>query len=290
VVTPRNLPAAGARIALGVAGSQINVKNGDIDDSSTYSARAEADASGLFQFPAQGKAFQLVITHPSGFAHIKSGPDWDRTRIIHLEPWCRVEGTFRVGKAPGANVPLWLDVHRVHSYGPDVPSVFTTHEATAGPDGRFVFERVIPGQGRIGRRILITVDDGAVDVTSSCMIAANFPSGKTVHLDLGGTGRAVVGRLRPPDGSDGKVRWNFAQIWVMAAEAEAHPDRPNFSVTVARDGSFRIDDVPADEYSLNVRFDRNGAGHLFNHRFKVPPPAGNADGPVDLGTLKLEKP
>ena len=38
VVTPRNLPAAGARIALGVAGSQINVKNGDIDDSSTYSA------------------------------------------------------------------------------------------------------------------------------------------------------------------------------------------------------------------------------------------------------------
>ena len=120
VVTPRNLPAAGARIALGVAGSQINVKNGDIDDSSTYRARAEADASGRFHFPAQDKDFQLVITHPSGFAHIKSTPDWDLTRIIHLEPWSRAEGTFRVGKTPVANVPISLDIADVHSYGPDV--------------------------------------------------------------------------------------------------------------------------------------------------------------------------
>ena len=231
-----------------------------------------------------------MITHPSGFAYIKSTPDWDRTRIIHLEPWCRVEGTFRVGKAPAANVPIWLDVNRVHSYGPDVPSVFTTHEATAGPDGRFVFERVIPGHGRIGRRLLRTVDDGGVDVASACMIAADFPSGKTVHLDLGGTGRPVVGKLQPPDGVAGKVRWNFADISVRSAEAETKPDSPYLWAAVARDGSFRLDDVPAGDYLLTVRFDRNGAGHLFDHRFKVPPAAGDVDGAVDLGTLKLEKP
>ena len=32
IVTPRNLAAAGAKVALGIAGSQIHVKNGDIDD------------------------------------------------------------------------------------------------------------------------------------------------------------------------------------------------------------------------------------------------------------------
>ena len=32
IVTPRNVAAAGAKVALGVAGSQIHVKNGDIDD------------------------------------------------------------------------------------------------------------------------------------------------------------------------------------------------------------------------------------------------------------------
>ena len=57
-----------------------------------------------------------------------------------------------------------------------------------------------------------------------------------------------------------------------------------------RDGAFSFTAVPVGDYLLTVRFNRNGAGHLFDHRFKVPPPTGDADGAVDLGTLKLEKP
>jgi hypothetical protein len=136
---------------------------------------------------------------------------------------------------------------------------------------------------------LRTVDDGGVDVASACMIAADFPSGETVHLDLGGTGRAVVGTLRPPGGFAGKVRWNFAHISVRSAEAETRPDSPYLWGAVARDGSFRLDDVPAGDYLLTVRFDRDGAGHLFDRRFKVPPASGDGDGPVDLGALTLEK-
>ena len=67
---------------------------------------------------------------------------------------------------------------------------------------------------------MLTVDDGATEVTSSCMIPAEFPAGKTVHIDLGGTGRAVVGKLRPPDGFKEKVRWNFALVTGRSASAE----------------------------------------------------------------------
>ncbi len=111
-----------------------------------------------------------------------------------------------------------LDVTRLTSYGNDVPNIFTQHESTTGPDGRFVFERVIPGTGRIGRRIMLMADEGATEVTSSCRIAANFPAGKTVHIDLGGTGRAVVGKLQPPEGFPGEVRWNFALIQAQSDE------------------------------------------------------------------------
>jgi len=290
VVTPRNIPAAGAKVALGVAGSQINIQNGDIDDGSTYSARETTDDTGRFHFPAQDKHFQLVITHPSGFAHIKSTPDWELARIIHLEPWCRVEGTFRVGKKLGANVPITINVAGRDSYGNDVPSIFTHHDVTAGPDGRFVFERVIPGSGWIGRRIMLTGDDGATDVTSSCMIAANFPAGKTVHIDLGGAGRAVVGKLQPPEGFKERVRWNFALVNVESDAAETRAGRPSLTATVDRDGTFRIDDVPAGEYSLSVQFQRDGAGHTRNHRFEVPSTEGDSTAkPVDLGILRLEK-
>ena len=201
-----------------------------------------------------------MIVHPSGFAHIKSTPDWDLTRIIHLQPWSRVEGTFRVGKSPAANVPIRLEVADVFSYGPDVPSIFNHHPATTGPDGRFVLDRVIPGRGFIGRNILLTVDDGAAEVASACTIPADFPAGKTVHIDLGGTGRPVVGKLQPPEGFTGKVRWNFAGIQVEPVRAEPRRAAPASHVTVDRDGSFRIDDVPAGDYSLTVRFDRDDAG------------------------------
>ncbi len=63
------------------------------------------------------------------------------------------------------------------------------------------------------------------------------------------------------------------------------------TATVDRDGKFRIDDVPAGNYSLSVRFQRDDAGHLFNQRFAVPPTKeGVSDQPVDLGTLTLQKP
>jgi hypothetical protein len=138
---------------------------------------------------------------------------------------------------------------------------------------------------------MLTVNDGAADVTSSCMIAANFPAGKTVHIDLGGTGRPVVGKLRPPAGFSGKVRWNFALVTAMSDQAETRATGPSLTATIDRDGKFRMDDVPAGDYSLSVRFERDDAGHLWNHRVHVPPTEGDSSAqPVDLGTLTLEKP
>ena len=291
VVTPSFQPASGAKVALGVAGSQINVKNGDIDDSMTFSARGVTDAAGRFQFPAQDKDFQIVITHSSGYAQIQSPAEWETMKIIQLEPWARVEGTFRVGRKPAANVPIEVNVWGRDSYGEGVPRIFVQHDVTTGPDGRFAFERVIPGKGSLGRRIWLMVDDGATEVTSSCMIKAEFPAGKVSRIDLGGTGRAVVGKLQPAEGIDGKVRWNFALVTVLPVDPDARAAGPYLTASVDRDGNFRIDDVPEGDYSLSVHFQRDDAGQLRNHPFEVPTRVGDAAGkPVDVGTSKLGAP
>jgi RNA polymerase sigma factor (sigma-70 family) len=289
VVTPRNQPAAGAKVVLGIAGSQIDIRNGDIYDPSTYAAREVTDGAGRFHFPPQDAKFQLVITHPDGFALVKSAAQWELTRVIRLEPWTRVEGTFRVGRSPGANVPLEIQIHRLDSYGNDVPRIFSQHESKTGPDGKFVFERVIPGTGRIGRQITLIMDQGATEVTSSCKVPAEFPAGKTVHIDLGGTGRPVLGKLLAPEGFRGQVRWNFAHVDARSSGPGATESAHFLSATVARDGSFHLDDVPAGDYSLTVMFMQDEVGGLFNHEFKVPPAAGSAVKPVDLGTLRLQK-
>lgn len=215
ILTAAGEPAAHAKMALGVTGSQISIQNGDINERSTYATRLDADARGRFSIPARDEPFQLVIMHSSGFAHLKStdGPTPGR---ITLTPWARVEGTFRVGADPAPNVVLSISAEGIHSYGDDVPNISTRYEATTGEDGRFVFERVVPGKGRIGRRILLMVDEGATEVTSSQRVSAEFIAGKTTTLDLGGTGRPVVGRLMPPVGHAERVFWNFALVEVRA--------------------------------------------------------------------------
>ncbi|MGC8644157.1 MAG: hypothetical protein ACP5XB_30220, partial [Isosphaeraceae bacterium] len=291
VVTPGLLPAVGARVALGGSRSWIRFTNGEIDDRSNNSPRETTDRAGRFHFPAQDKDFQLVITHPSGFAQIKSKPEWDLTRIIRLEPWSRVEGTLRVGPKPARNATIHLQYRGAADLrARDAEELLIEYRTKTGPDGRFVFERVVPAKWWISRDIAIMCDQGDSEVSSSCNVPFDILPETTVHLALGGNGRSVVGKLRPPPGPEVKVRWSFAEVIVTPHRGQQTATDLNFNAAVGRDGTFRIDDVPEGDYLLTVFFLRIQAGFLHNHRFHVPPRAGPEARPVDLGTLTLEKP
>ena len=154
-----------------------------------------------------------MITHKTGFAYLKSAEAPVPERI-RLTPWARVEGTFRAGSKPLADVSLDLSTNAIQSHGEGEPSIFTRHDTTTGPDGRFVFERVFPGDGRLGRNIVFMVDDGATEVTSSKKVRVQLTAGETSHVDVGGDGRPVVGKLEPAAGVKDKVLWNFAIVQV----------------------------------------------------------------------------
>ena len=289
VLTPDGRPAAKAQVALGVAGSRINVKNGEFEPMLTDAARAETDAAGRLHFPPQDKPFYLVITHPSGYAQFKPGPVSNR-RIINLDPGAASKG--RIGSAGSrcANMAITINREDATMYGKDVPHIFTVYDTTTGPDGRFVFERVVAGSGWIGRRVIMTADDGAAEAASSCWVRTKFPLGKTVHVDLGGSGRLVVGKLQAPaPGIERKVLWSFATIRANPLGKQTGGSF-YFTATVGHDGAFRLDDVPPGQYSLNVRFFQFSAGHLFNRRFYVRPTVAKTSAePDDLGVLTLEK-
>ena len=326
VLTPDGQPAARSKVALGVAGSQIVIQNGALDDTSTRASRRDADEEGRFAFPAQNSAFQLVITHSSGFAHLKSN-ERKIPSTIRLTPWARVEGIYRIGSTPVANAGMRLVTYTIRSIGKDVPSIFTRHNVTTGTDGRFVFERVFPGKGWIGRRI----HPGVTEAMSSMQIGRRFPAGETTTLDLGGDGRAVVGKLVPANETGEPALWNFARvradvdvlpppsptpppnvrnnaklrkawweawkalpegkIWQSQYDAyrKLRDESPYFTATVDGDGAFRIDDVPPGNYKLGVRFDKHSAGKLSGHRFTVPASDRLTTAPpLDLGRLQLK--
>jgi hypothetical protein len=292
VVTPRNAPAAGANVVLAGAGSHIWMFDGTIDGGLAYCTRAIADETGVFHFPPQDSSFKLIITHPSGFAQLNSAREWELTRIIHLEPWARVEGTFRVGPAPVPNVTISINFDRPpHVLGDDGPDIIAQYSATTGTDGRFVFDRVLPGHGRIGRMLMPTVDGSAMAMDSSCRVTTSFVGGQTLLIGLNGTGRQVVGKLLPPDGFAGSVRWKLAQVRVQPVAAEMRGSAPQWTAAVDREGKFRVDDMPAGDYSLSARFQQDPPCRLGDHRFKVFLANGDrTEEPVDLGELRLIKP
>lgn len=211
VLTPDKTPATNAKVALGIKGSQITVQNGKIDDDSTYATQVRTDDRGRFRFSARTEPYQLVITHPSGFAHYKSktGPLPDP---LALTPWARVEGVYHIGEKVVSNLPLTILSQVTLSYGDDEPNIFTHHDVTTGAQGRFVFERVWPGKGRINRRISLMVDEGATEATSAIRVPLTLVAGETISQDIGGTGRSVTGKLAAPEKFKGKPLWQFALI------------------------------------------------------------------------------
>jgi hypothetical protein len=285
ILTPLGQPAGKAKVAVGIAGSYVSVRNGEIVF--TNADLQEADTGGHFHFPPQIPGYFLVITHPSGYAKYQPGPHSNR-RTIHLDPWTRVEGTLRVGGKPKANVPIWINRFDTRK---DFPNVLTIWETTSGPDGRFVFERVWAGKGLIGPRLMLSPEKGAAEATSVRSISGTYPLGKTVRIDLNGNGRRVVGKLRPPPGDHKAVPWNFAMIQVAPVGATGSVPNVHFHATVGPDGSFHIDDVPAGEFLLAGGIMLNTfRGGNFEHHFSVPAIAnGQPVVPLDLGVLTLGK-
>ena len=76
------------------------------------------------------------------------------------------------------------------------------------------------------------------------------------------------------------------------ARSKLLTDSPSLTASIARDGSFRIDDAPPGDYLLKVTFRerKHAAGSLNDVHFTVPSVKnGYSAEPVDLGTLTLEK-
>ncbi len=280
VLGPDSVPAAGAKLALGVHGAQIMVTNGHIDEHQTYSLRETADPQGRFRFTPQVKDFWLVVTHPAGFNVLKCQAA-HLPMEIRLLGWAHVEGTFRIARKLQAKVPLWINQWSHNVMARDAPSILFNYGQTTDANGRFVFEHVAPGKGLIGRNLQLMVNTGSSQMTSSAMVPITLKEATTTRIDLGVSGRPVIGQLQTLADSKEEVHWNFALVELDGKDL-------HFTATADSRGNFCIDDVPAGRYSLTVRFTITNEVRLDHHRITVPQIDEKlSQRPVDLGVITV---
>ena len=289
VLTPEGRPAVKARVALVSGISRVTLTNGAIDPQQTGADWCETDAAGHFHFPPQNSRFAFVVTHESGYAVYHAASQSNR-RMTNLDPWTRVEGTYRVGGKPLANVPIALSDAQQALARFGLGNLDTSDRVTTDKDGHFEFRHVMAGRGFVHRAIGWAAQGDPADIPSADSTEVAFPLGQTVRLDLNEPGRDVIGRLKAPAGFKQPIPWQQA---IVEAELDRRDDREaslRVSGRVAPDGTFRFDHLFPGAYLLDVHFPRPSVGHLWEHAIGVPK---NRDPrtpkPHDLGVLTLEK-
>jgi thiol-disulfide isomerase/thioredoxin len=326
--TPDGKPAAGAVV---VASPRDNawryLQNGRFPEAALRSQNAcETGPDGRYAGLRETGPQSMTVVHDAGFAY-RSPAEIAISHDVTLEPWGRVQGVVRLGKNAGSGLVVGASVVRP-AVGPwskssnradlMVRRYFT--QTKADTEGRFVLDRVVPGQAKVYR--LLPREGGGFLLTHS--VDADVPPGGTAEVALGGTGRPVVGRFTGPDGTVPIVRFRDTTGLLLirdplprkpgnaSASARREQERQvrfrtiaerqalerlnkDFGLEIAPDGTFHADDVPPGRYQFSLaHFERDVVGEtitfmssvVFQREVNVPEAEpGHADEPFNVGDV-----
>ncbi|HVY70432.1 MAG TPA: carboxypeptidase regulatory-like domain-containing protein, partial [Verrucomicrobiae bacterium] len=155
--------------------------------------------------------------------------------------------------------------------GRDVYFAPGTHTTASDAEGNFTLPNLPPGDGQVEIR---DTDGKSV----SCVTPVQVPAGETLHLQLGGTGATISGRLVAPAGVTvkdwpgqistslltskwesyglpedlrGEAQWRWQMAWSETAEGRARlRSSVQYQVQVRPDGSFTVPEVLPGSYHL----------------------------------------
>jgi hypothetical protein len=275
-------PVPEAEVILCTPSQSVLISNGR-NDTRRENVFVQTGADGRFSFPAQSDSYCLVVLHEKGSAQVAEG-DLAASSDVTLQPWSRVEGRVLIGSKPGANEDIRALFDR--PYERNAPWVQFECRAMADKEGRFVMDRVPPGKVRICRLIgsLFSHD-----------VPTEVKAGETTNVTIGGVGRPVVGKVAMAESVRDQIDWKAVDRYVRSQSNEG-PYR-SLGMTVEKDGSFRIDDVPAGSYTLYfMAFSPPAAARTYRgelvgrltHSFTVGQmEGGRSDEPLDVGVLDL---
>lgn len=321
LVTSDGKPLAGADVLVVNGSSQIIVEDGS-PTRQTFTIQTKTDSNGHFRISPQAGEFRLMVVHDRGYAELEP-KDLGSGRPIVVPPWARVEGIARIGSKLAAGHTVAAIPYRTGSRVMGRGSL--SSNATVSDDGHFRIEHVRPGPTQVGLYVLIAMSKSTWRGTYVQPQKIQVKAGETAHVDLGGVGRPVVGRIALPPSIANQVDWTFSDCSIrtrfrlpeptlpanwnqMDAQAKARwyeqwrqtPQGRRYDeeskkskwypFKVEPDGSFRVDDVEVGAYDFYIQVrDGSSPPQLIatgKQEFTIDPmPGGRSDQPLDLGTI-----
>jgi RNA polymerase sigma factor (sigma-70 family) len=318
---PDDRPLAGAVVILSTKSSRAQFYNGKFHERAYTQVLTGAD--GRFSFSAQTEPFRVFVDHASGFAEADEKTLAGSPQLT-IQPWGRIEGMVRIGARPAAGVQIRLS-ETDNRWAPDEAMPITqAQQGSTDARGRYAFERVIPARLSVSR--IFALERSSFHVGTGSARTVMVRPATTTWVDLGGTGRPVVGRFALPAGIKtgaifpyhnqtlerihpeppyppiltGREREAWLTQWLATDEGEAYTNfERTFDTNVRPDGRFRIEDVPAGKYRLHAVVHEPGNGipgtygpelAIIDTEITIPDvPGDRSDLPLDVGAIELKQ-
>lgn len=306
--SPDGQPLVNAQIFLSTAATPVPIyapPSPDVLSTTT-------DRDGRFSFPSSPENRAVIVIHDNGYGQATIAELATHSEL-KLQPWARVQGTLREGNVSLANQTIHLSRTRFGSKIQE-QAFRTVHDVTVKTDelGHYVFHRVAPGDAWISWR----KSRGNYDAQYRYF---DVQPGQSLVADIGGRGRAVIGRAVLVDSATpaqffGSVwprtphQMNRPPNWAQLSAEEQHaltaawensPDGKLFNqekcpidFRLAADGTFTVTDLPAGNYRIVVV---QWAGGPMTSKMlargqamiTVPEmPGGRSDEPLDIGEVR----
>lgn len=292
VLSPAGQPAADATVVLATgrtflpieSGGRLSLRNFKPENGTITNTSVE----GAFCLNPQLDSQWLVAVHRTGIAELRmTAARGDYS--LELQPWGRIEGELKLGTNSTAGLkvklhsPQWV-INPEHAVS---PCLRTETQA----EGRFCFEFIPPGEHSVSHEPHFPVLVGCAPPESHSVRVAVQP-GATTQVRLGGTGRAVIGRVLGnspgrqvdwfqdvhrltsvrefpreinsyPRSRDFETREAYAaavslinerrrEFEASPAGRAAHLNRRAYVLHFSPDGSFRVEDVLPGTYNLFI--------------------------------------
>lgn len=228
VLKPDGRPAANVTVYL------ADMKNGVYVGDSSLKVRegiyrgtrsTTTDTNGHFSFAPRIDNYAIVVVDDAGFAML-TVKELENDSEVQLQPYGHIDGKLMIGSRPGSkeSVRLSLDYPPYTFHPRDFPPLSLFLTTTSDKDGNFSFERVPPVAVQVYHEP--KVRDGKMGtIAESQTKSFLLEPGETRHLQLGGKGRPVVGRLVVSN-YDGEINYraDVQSIYSIIPQPPEMPD------------------------------------------------------------------
>ncbi len=273
------LPDAKILVCLTSRWTQINDNNVRFSNPNTLGLRPDSD--GRFVVSDADAAYAVLAIGDTGYALVDLA-EVKKTGKVVIQPWASLSGVYRVnGKPVGGAVMKMRFEPKLPGAAPN-GNVLMQYESYTDKNGRYSFPQIPAWPATIGCELVLQESRFGRTTTMAPSKHVLVSAGRANTFDVGGSGQSITGRLVAPKTSDVELEipHGTGNLWLQQDGLERtgktqHERDYNYykwiqtdsgrdiwlanhgsGFKIAKDGTFRVNDLPPGEYHLICRVEQ----------------------------------